>query len=709
VGSQDFNKSYQKPEVSEAKIADMAEEISPTQTQNISDIDALVQEVRQKVYTCIFNQCGKMRLLGLYQQIDLHDIYTDVNILEQISSRRRLEIADLHKVSVADEFERPGLGGIGEQRMTGLAAVKQYSNLMILGKPGAGKTTFLKHIAIQCISGNFQPHLVPIFITFKNFAGSKDCSTLIEYINQKFNACNILDNSITEKLLSQGRALVLLDGLDEVMEVDEARVLKELNNIYTRFSANNLIVTCRIAAKQYTLKNFTEVEVADFNDEQIISFAHKWFSTRDTIPGENFIDKLKNNFSIKELATNPLLLTLLCLTFEESADFPANRLELYKEGINLLLKKWDAVRNIERDRIYKKLSVQYKQNLLSKIALSTFERGDYFFKQQELEQYIIDYIINLHDASTEFEVLYLDANAVLRSIEAQHGLLVERARGIYSFSHLTFHEYFTAQEIVTNCDPQTLEIALRQLVSRLAEKRWREVFLLTVGMLRNADYLIQLMKQQIDNLIAEDRHLQYFLIWVSRKSFAVDVTYKLASVRAFYLEPNLGLDIDLKIKPSLSLALKLDPALGFALKHDLELDYELNFALSLSRQLDFSLAPTLSLSLDRAISLSLDRELQRSLQNLKDRLPNLAQSEGSFRKWWKVNGRAWTEQLRTVQIKYRNIGYDWQFSTQQKQALQQYYDANKLLWDCINSSCYMTHSVRQEIEETLLLPLAEIQ
>lgn len=706
MDSQNLNKSSQKPEVFEAKIADMAEEISPTQTQNIFDIDALVQEVRQKVSPYIFNQCGKMRLLGLYQQIDLHDIYTDVNVLEEISSRRRLEIADLHKVSVADEFERPGLGGIGEQRITGLAAVKQYSNLMVLGKPGSGKTTFLKHIAIQCISGNFKADLVPIFITLKNFAESKDCSCLIEYINQNFNANNILDNSITEKLLIHGRALVLFDGLDEVMEAHEARILKVLSKIYTNYGANKFIVTCRIAAKQYTLKNFTEVEVADFNDEQIISFAHKWFSTRDTIKGKNFVDKLKNNFSIKELATNPLLLTLLCLTFEESADFPVNRLELYKEGINLLLRKWDAVRNIERDRLYKKLSVQYKQNLLSKIALITFEGGNYFFKQQELEQYIIDYIINLHDASTEFEVLHLDANAVLKSIEAQHGLLVERARGIYSFSHLTFHEYFTAQEIVTNCEPQALEIALRQLVSRIAEKRWREVFLLTVGMLRNADYLIQLMKQQIDNLIAE-RHLQNFLIWVSRKSFAIDVTYKLASIRAFYLELNLG--IDLKIDPSLSLALKLDPALGVALKLDLELDYQLNFALSLARQLDFSLAPTLSLTLDHAISLSLDRELQRLLQNLKDRLPKLTQSEGSFRKWWKVNGRAWTEQLRTVQIKYRNIGYDWQFNTQQRQALQQYYDANKLLWDCINSPCYMTHAVRQEIEETLLLPLAETQ
>ena len=93
----------------------------------------------------------------------------------------------------------------------------------------------------------------------------------------------------------------------------------------------------------------------------IISFVNKWFSPTDPIKSKNFISKIKNNHSIKELATNPLLLTLLCLTFEELADFPANRLELYQEGINLLLKKWDAIRNIERDRVYKKLSVQYQR------------------------------------------------------------------------------------------------------------------------------------------------------------------------------------------------------------------------------------------------------------------------------------------------------------------------------------------------------------
>jgi predicted NACHT family NTPase len=60
-------------------------------------------------------------------------------------------------------------------------------------------------------------------------------------------------------------------------------------------------------------------------------------------------------------------------------------------------------------------------------------------------------------------------------------------------------------------------------------------------------------------------------------------------------------------------------------------------------------------------------------------------------------------------IEYRNIGHDWQFSDEQKERLQQYYDANKLLVDCLNSDCYVSREVRLEIEETLLLPIAEIE
>jgi hypothetical protein len=60
-------------------------------------------------------------------------------------------------------------------------------------------------------------------------------------------------------------------------------------------------------------------------------------------------------------------------------------------------------------------------------------------------------------------------------------------------------------------------------------------------------------------------------------------------------------------------------------------------------------------------------------------------------------------------IKHQNIGHNWDLNPEQKQLLQCYCDANKLLVDCLNSGCMVSDRVREEIEETLLLPIAEIQ
>jgi len=726
VGRENFHKICQKLKLPWQEIADLPEDPELktllARINNSCDVDALVQEVRSLGRTSIVMRCGVMRVLDMSQPIGLNDIYTNVNILEKINGRRRLDIADLLKICVSD-FERPGLGRIAQDRVSGLEAVKKYSKLIVLGKPGAGKTTFLKHVAIQCSLGELQAHRVPIFITLKDFAEIEQRPSLLEYISEQFTNYGISDTSVAEKLLLQGQALVLLDGLDEVRETDCYRVLQEVRNFSTQFHRNQFVITCRIATREYTLEQFIEVEVADFEESQIATFATKWFAAKDPTKGYKFLQKFKASSPIQELATNPLLLTLLCLMFEESADFPANRSELYKEGLNVLLRKWDAKRNIEREQIYKKLSIQHKEYLLSQLALITFKRGDYFFRQKEIEQYIADYIRNIPGVSVEVEALQLDSEAVLKSIEAQHGLLVERARGIYSFSHLTFQEYFAAREIVAGSEPQALETALKQLVSHITENRWREVFLLSVGMLRNADYLVQLMKQQIDQLIAQDQHLQAFLSWVSQKSRTVPAVYKLVTVRAFYLDLDLARALDLvggtldlartlDFDLARSLALDFDLALDRALARALALICALNLAFDRARSLDRVLAlariltAVLALALARAHAL--DLKLERSLRQLKDQLSDSAEEGETFSTWWKVNGGAWTEQLRAVMISYRHIGHNWQFSEQQRVALKQYYDANQLLVDCLNSARYVTRTVREEISETLLLPLAEL-
>ena len=721
-------------------------EVPEPETPAVDHVAALVQAAREKARPQILEQCGTMRVLDMTQPIGLGNIYTNVNILERLSRTRGLEPVELMQDAKLEAFDRFLLGKVQQERIPGLEAVEQFSKLMILGKPGAGKTTFLKHLAMQCINGDFRADYVPVFVVLKSFAEADGQPSLLSYLSQVIPQA--------EQIVEVGRALILLDGLDEVRESDGDRVLRQIRDFSGKFSGNQFVITCRIAAHEYTFEQFTEIEIADFDQAQITDFVGKWFACRnDAIKAERFLEKLKQNQPIQELASSPLLLTLLCLVFEDAADFPANRADLYKDGIDVMLKKWDAKRNIERAQIYKKLSLKRKEGLLSHVAYLNFSAGNYFFKQRDVERQISDYIANLPGVSSESEALELDSHAVLKSIEAQHGLFVERARNIYSFSHLTFHEYFTAYRITETCNAYVEDDStLRELAQHITEPRWREVFLLTMGMLPSADYLLLMMKQQTDSLVIGDDRLQEFLSWVQQKENSIDAPYKPAAIRALYLVIAPVIDLDLNLDLGFDLAPDIDRALArdidraraiarnlegygagagnLAIAHaiapdiardtaiglirdlardiaialDLDLDLDLTRSLAIALDLDRDLTRSLAIALD----LDLDPELKSELQLLRDQLPNFSEeNREDWTQWWRENGHDWEEQLRAVMIEYRNIGHNWQFSEEQKQLLQKYYDANKLLVDCLNlPDIYVSPNVREEIEATLLLPLA---
>lgn len=366
------------------------------------------------------------------------------------------------------------------------------------------------------------------------------------------------------------------------------------------------------------ISDFLDFEVVKIDNKQIINFSNKWFSKQEQIKAEKFTQHWSKNELAINIHNNQLLLTLLCLVFEETGELPSTRSCLYKEGLEILLKKWDNTRNIEQDKVYKRLSLQRKQNLLSHIALKTFDQNNYCFSKQELKQYITDYICNLPDAQTNLELLQQDSEAVLKSIEVQHEILIELVPGTYCFSLLAFHEYFTAKEIIDSPNPEALEKALRNLSSHITEVRWYEVFLLVASMLRNADYLLKLIKRQADNLVVSDKKIQQFIATSNHKISLDNHPYKQSALRALNLECVLDINFD------------------FTRILDCNLAYDVDF--------------------------------------------NPARVQ------------IYTDKL------------NWQFSEQQKKTLKQYYDANKLLADCLTNAHYITRSVREEIENTLLLP-----
>ncbi|NEZ64371.1 NACHT domain-containing protein [Leptolyngbyaceae cyanobacterium CCMR0082] len=705
----------------ETEIHVTTSQVKPQNIESRDEVDELVEKIRTKISSDIYERCGTMRVLDMVQPIGINDIYIRVNILEKLSGSRQIDLNELPDISNQENFDRLPLGQNEIERVSGLEAVERYDKLMILSKPGAGKTMFMKKLAILCSRREFQNHRVPVFITLKEFSEAEEQPRLQDFIAKQWKVfCGVEDTKSLEVLLRKGHVLVLLDGLDEVQANHHNHVVHEIKVFTQTFRTCQFVITCRIAARKYTFEHFAEVEIADFSQEQIAEFSMKWFSTyQSPEKGHLFIKFLKKNPPVQELATNPIILTLLCLVFGESGDFPANRSELYSESLSILLKKWDAKRMIERGQVYKHLSLKRKEDLLGLLAFQTFERGDYFFNQNVAEQLIFDYIRQLPEAKDDQETLQLNSEAVLKSIEAQHGLLVERARRIYSFSHRTFQEYFVARRIVT-CSTKQIHTELSNLVSRITQKRYREIFLLTVELLPDADELLLLMKKQIDSLISNSASLQALLSWVCKKAENTDTNgqYKPSVIRAFYLAlSNMTFkDLINKLAPSLSVsldsnALTSSPDYGDS---SLSLNQGSNFEDTNNLKLDLELTQILAHAsshelarIELAHFSSLNEELQQELQTLNSQLPH--SNEQNIQEWWDLSGNDWIKSLRSVMIYYRNIGHDWEFTADEIEQLHNYQNANMLLIDCLNCDCYVTRSTRQKLKETLLLPVAEIE
>ena len=715
-----FVQICQKLGLSWQKVAGLPEDLVSVVTakvqSNTVDIDTLVVEMRQQRQDKIQYQCSTIQMLDIAQPIPLIDIYTSVNVLEAIPSQQWREISDLLK-DFSRESNYNRLHALKHQKtLPGLEVVSRTSKLMLLGKPGSGKTIFLQYLATECNKGQFQPHRIVVFIKLKKFAeDTQDESdfNLFNYISQEF-LCSGTEEESTKTVLTQGRMLILLDGLDEVPLADADKVTREIRRFTETYYKNSFVITCRIGAQQYKFQEFTEFEIADFQDKQVENFAKNWFvavalKSRENAEatGNMLINQLNllENQPIREFTATPMLLHFICLVFHAKKQaFPSNIAKFYEQLLNILLVRWDEVRGIKRVTLNGSLSAASKKKLLYQIAAITFEQGDYYFEQDKIQELMTDYLITLPDIT-------LDNQSLLKTIETQHGLLVEEARGIYSFSHLTFQEYFMAKNIVENYQFKAWKI----LLCHLTETRWHNVFLLTVNMLPNAEEMFRLMKQEIDLLVAVDHQIQNFLIWVRQKSNSVSTRYKIAAIRAFYLvcdrafalTPNYNLESALVGDITFDPDLAVDDLLASTLVCVGELGQSFEYTLDDTIVQDH--AHALAIALNQTLELVFEPELQQVLQNLKAQLPDLNLAPQKLRLWWEANGKVWEKKLRDALINHRNIGHDWHFNQQQQELLLQYYYVNKLLVDCLHRASGITPALREEMEETLLLAIADIE
>ena len=371
---------------------------------------------------------------------------------------------------------------------------------VILGGPGLGKTTLMSYFAVMLarqqpenIGLPANTHWLPILIRIRDLDRQEDLNILNYLQTLARDLYAEMPEGFFEYWLEEGRALILLDGLDEIADAGKrSRVVEHIDSFLNKYPLNRAIVTSRPAGYRpdyFHNDEFPHYQLQPFNDEQITEFLERWYKSRfektDPTEGErrqNTLKKaLEGNDRIKLLARNPLLLTVIVLIHRYRAYLPKKRYALYEKAVDTLLTAWDAEKELQYN-----WDLEMLRRLMERTAYWVHSQGSVenrdggtLIEREELIRQLSDYLVE----EQEFKPYKAKAEAkrFLNHIRNRAGLLNEQGLDRYAFLHKTFQEYLTAQEIRYRQDNEGFNVVLEHIEKYLHNPHWREVLLLLVA------------------------------------------------------------------------------------------------------------------------------------------------------------------------------------------------------------------------------------
>lgn len=385
----------------------------------------------------IIDECGNIKTLLYTSPVYFYDFYVPNDIY--IRNDKGFVFGDVKKQHI---IEKPDAYSI----------FKRIGNRVIIeGTGGIGKSMMMRHLLLDTAKKYKGNNIIPILILLKDFDLLEN-DTLEDYIYEKNAHLLGCSKEVFNNLLKTGNVLFLFDGMDEINKLYEDSFEKKLLKLTSKYSSNMFVISSRPYREFVSFQNFCQVLIQPFDREQSLSLIDK-LEFRPDMPEikKHFKEELESKLFIshRDFTSNPLLLTIMLMTFEEYAEIPSKMHLFYQEAFETLAKKHDASKGAYKRSFKTGLSTEEISDVFTEFCGTTYLKEKYQFTTEEFENFV--------KSSKSFQKYKFTINDLIYDV-CQCLCLVFYEDGLYHFTHRSFQEYFCAKFLARQKDSNLTKI-----------------------------------------------------------------------------------------------------------------------------------------------------------------------------------------------------------------------------------------------------------
>ncbi|MEU3600015.1 NACHT domain-containing protein [Streptomyces sp. NPDC006798] len=367
-------------------------------------------------------------------------------------------------------------------------ALSGRDRVLLRGPAGSGKTTLVQWLAVAAARQDFGElggqlsqlvGRVPFVLPLRRVMRDGEPPTPDAFLHSvRSTVAGAQPPGWADRVLRAGRALLLVDGIDEIPRRERETTRRWLRELMAEFPANLWLVTTRpssVGDGWLTGEEFAELTLSAMRRTEVERFVRRWHTAAGAggDQADALIDAIHTNDDLGRLAVNPLMCGLLCALYRERRGFlPQGRKELYEAALRMLLERRDVERGVLTENELR-FSTDTSITLLQKLA-------HWMIRNNRSEMSQEDALGRLERTLSHMSHVRETPERVLRHLIERSGLLREPAVGRLDFVHRTFQDYLAAKALVDEGDfPLLLDNALND--------QWEDVVRMAVALARPAE------------------------------------------------------------------------------------------------------------------------------------------------------------------------------------------------------------------------------